>query len=223
MWSVSLWRSGSGHEFTIYNSKDEADVAYESARVSAKLLGYGRKIQKTSGLPRLVTAVKQYWEVARELRDIGNTLDELADIQELCRWSVTYNWGRSGHHFASYGTEQEAKSAYKKINPFATKILRQGREVVESYAPFCLFYFWGQSLIQYSQLCLSVMEHQDTLAGSLYTAPAELKSMELKSSNRWLKECTSPASPSSLVSSVESDTVLADSVLGDSIPLVFYY
>jgi hypothetical protein len=221
MWSVCLWRSGPGHEFTIYASKEEADGAYESVRASAKLLGFGRKIQKTSGLPRLVTAVKQYWEVARELRDIGKTLDEFADIQELRRWSVTYNWGRSGHHFSSYDTEQEAKKAYKKITPFATKILRQGREVIESYAPFCLFFFWGQSLIQYSHLCLSVMERQDTLAGSLYTAPAELK--ELKSSNRWLTECTSPASPSSLVSSVESDTILADSVLGDSIPLVFYY
>jgi hypothetical protein len=33
-----------------------------------------------------------------------------------------------------------------------------------------------------------------------------------------LVECNSPAAPSSLVSSYESDTVL-----GDSIPLVFYY
>jgi hypothetical protein len=219
MWSVSLWRRGSGHEYSTYSTKEDAEEVYDNSRAAAKLLYFGRKIQKSSGLARWVFSAKQYWEVAHELTELGRSLDELTEnIQELSRWSVTYHSGRSGHHFISYESEQEAKKAYKKVSPFATKILRRGREVIASYAPLCLFHFWGQSLKQYSLLCLSVMEHQDTLAGSLYSLP-----MELKSWNHRLVESTSPAAPSSLVSSYESDTVLADSVLGDSIPLVFYY
>ena len=215
MWSTCLWRKGSGHEFKFYNSKEEANKAYEKLSATAKLLGYGRKIQQTSGMGSALKSVKQFWEVTMQLDELIKSIDENSLVRPTSRWSVTYHWGGSGHHFSSYETESEARKAYKKIKSFATKILCLGREIIDSSAPLCLFYFWGQSIKQYSECCLSVMEYQDTLANSLYNSPIELKHM-----HDWLEECSSPASPSSLVSSVESDTVLG---LGDSLPLVFYF
>jgi hypothetical protein len=218
MWSLSLWKKGSGHEFVTYNSEEEAHEAYDKVGATrAKLLGMGRKIQRSSGCSKWMVVVKQYWEVALELVELGKSIEEYT-LQKTNRWSVAYHWGRTGHHFATYDSESDAKNAYKKVPFGATKVLNFGREVIESFAPFCLFYLWQLSVQQYSQICLSVMEHQDALAGSLsHSHSSELKHVD------WLAECGSPASPSSLVSSVESDTILGDSVLGDSIPLVFYY
>mmetsp|Transcript_20052 Transcript_20052/g.20754 ORF Transcript_20052/g.20754 Transcript_20052/m.20754 type:complete len:214 (+) Transcript_20052:56-697(+) len=213
MWSTCHWRKGSGHEFKFYESKEEADKVYEKLSAVAKLLCYGRKVQKSSGCGKTLKAVKQYWEVNMQLDELTKSIEEHFIIQATSRWSVSYHWGRTGHHFSSYDSESEARKAYKKITPFATKILFFGREIIETSAPFCLFYLWELSVKQYSELCLSVMEHQDTLAHSLYNYPIELKQV-----NQWLEECSSPASPSSLVSSVESDTIL-----GDSLPLVFYF
>lgn len=214
MWSTSYWRKGSGHEFKFYESKEEANKIYDKINATAKLLCYGRKIEKSFGSSKLLKSVKQYWEVNMQLDELMKSIEENHTMQVSFRWSVSYHWGRTGHHFSSYDSEIDARKALKKIPLFATKILFFGRDIIESSAPFCLFYLWEQSVKQYSELCLSVMEHQDTLANSLYNYPIELKHV----SQQWLEECSSPASPSSLVSSVDSDTIL-----GDSLPLVFYF
>lgn len=213
MWFTCHWRKGSGHEINFYESKEEANEVYEQINASAKLLVYGRKIQKSSGCGKSLKAVKQYWEVRMELNELMKSIQDNLSVQPTSRWSISYHWGKKGHQFSSFGSEEEARQAYKKVSIFATKILSFGRNIIATSAPFCLYYFWEKSVQQYSELCLSVMEHQDTLAQSLYNYPIELKPI-----NDWLEECSSPASPSSLVSSVESDTIL-----GDSLPLVFYF